>query len=180
LALGSLFSGYILKDAFVGIGTLFWKQAIFKLEINTVGLDLEFIPLSIKNLPIIFSFVGIFFALNFKSLLLLSWTFLRSKKNLKLKYPQSITPIVWFFCHKWYFDFVYNYFLGYTILEYSYHCFYILIDKGFIEVLSLNGLTYWCYKISIFISRSQIGTIYNLNCFLFLGLLILFFVVLCI
>jgi NADH-ubiquinone oxidoreductase chain 5 len=66
LAIGSLFSGYILKDAFVGSGTLFWGQSIFKLEINSTGLDLEFIPLSIKNLPILFSLLGIFFSINFK------------------------------------------------------------------------------------------------------------------
>jgi hypothetical protein len=44
----------------------------------------------------------------------------------------------------------------------------------------LEGLTLKCYKISIFVSRSQTGTIYNLNCFLLLGLISLFFVVLCI
>ena len=60
LSFGSLFSGYLLKDAFVGMGNSFWGNSIYKLDITTVGLDLEFIPLFIKNLPLIFSIFGIF------------------------------------------------------------------------------------------------------------------------
>jgi len=51
LAIGSLFSGYMLKDAFVGIGSIYWGNSIYKLDFNNTGLDYEFIPLFIKNIP---------------------------------------------------------------------------------------------------------------------------------
>ena len=41
LAFGSLFSGYFLKDAFVGIGTAYWGSSIFKHSTNSVCYDME-------------------------------------------------------------------------------------------------------------------------------------------
>lgn len=62
LSIGSLFSGYILKDSFVGIGTIFWGNSIYILDNSNIGLDLEFIPLLIKNTPLICSLSGILLA----------------------------------------------------------------------------------------------------------------------
>ena len=100
------------------------------------------------------------------------------KTHLKVSYPQTYVTSVWFFFHKWYFDYIYNYYIGYTILQYSYNVFYKLIDKGFIEILSLQGLSTLSYKLSSQVSRSQLGTIYNLSSFLFLGLISLFVILL--
>jgi len=63
LSVGSLFSGYVLKDAFVGTGSIFWGNSIFISTGHSTGFDLEFIPLFIKNIPMIFSFSGIFLAI---------------------------------------------------------------------------------------------------------------------
>ena len=67
--------------------------------------------------------------------------------------------------------------MSYTILNYSYNCFYKLIDKGFIETLSPNGLSSICYKLGVQVAYTQLGIIYHLNYFLFLGLILLLFIV---
>jgi len=178
LSIGSLFSGYLLKDGFVGIGSCFWGNSIFKLEFNTVGLDLEFIPLFIKNIPLFFSSFGILLGITLNFLLSLfksKYVFLSN--NIIVSYPQYFVGFLWFFFHKWYFDYIYNYYLGYTILNSSYKYFYRLIDKGFIEILGYQGLNNLCYKVSNQVSLSQLGIIYYLSCFLFLGLILLFIII---
>ena len=178
LSVGSLFSGYLLKDAFVGMGNLFWGNSIYKLDTTSNGLDLEFIPLAIKNLPLIFSLFGIFLGILLNYILNLGKYVNKNKyEKLIISYPQNFYLFFWFFYHKWYFDYVYNYYFGYTLLNYSYGCFYKLIDKGFIEILSPNGLSSICYKLCIQISYTQLGIIYHLSYFLFLGLLVLLIVI---
>jgi len=68
LALGSIFSGYLLKDSFLGIGSTFWNNSIFFSPFYSSGLDFEFIPLFIKNLPLLGSFAGILLAIFFNNL----------------------------------------------------------------------------------------------------------------
>ena len=63
LAISSVLSGYFLKDSFVGAGSTFWANSIFILSKNSSHLDSEFIPLIFKNLPLIFSILGVFLAL---------------------------------------------------------------------------------------------------------------------
>jgi proton-translocating NADH-quinone oxidoreductase chain L len=179
LSVGSLFSGYLLKDAFVGVGTTYWGNSIFVLDYNAVGLDLEFIPLNIKNIPLVFSLFGILLAVCFNCCLT---SYIKNVKFYKKNYtdtivfyPQTLYILIWFFFNKWYFDYIYNYYIGYTILNYSYMCFYKLIDKGFIEILSPQGLNNMCYKISILITSGQLGFVYNLSYSLFLGLTLLIF-----
>jgi proton-translocating NADH-quinone oxidoreductase chain L len=175
LSIGSLFSGYFLKDAFVGIGTTFWGNSIYKLDLHTIGLDFEFIPLSIKNIPLGFSLSGIVIGITLNIILnyYKKFTKVITYKEIIVNYPQCFTPILWFFFHKWYFDYIYNYYFGYTILDYSYECFYALLDKGFIEILGPEGLSNTCYRISVRVVSSQLGIIYHLACFLFLGLIFL-------
>jgi proton-translocating NADH-quinone oxidoreductase chain L len=175
LSIGSLLSGYILKDAFVGLGSTFWGNSIYKLDLHFTGLDFEFIPLPIKIIPLVASLVGIVLGITLNY-------FLRLIKNIKtatvykkvtVNYPQYFTILLWFFFHKWYFDYIYNYYLGYTLLKYSYDLFYKILDKGLIEILGSNFLSKFCREISVYVSLSQLGVIYHLTCFLFLGLLFL-------
>jgi NADH-ubiquinone oxidoreductase chain 5 len=58
LALGSIFIGYLLKDLFIGLGTPFFKNSIYIEPIKILAIDAEFIPASIKLLPIVLSFFG--------------------------------------------------------------------------------------------------------------------------
>ena len=180
LSLGSLFSGYILKDSFVGVGTIFWGNSIFILDNYNIGLDLEFIPLLIKNTPLICSLFGILFAVfwnylwdlskNFKNFCwFMVWFKNNNNNNLKIN-SVAIVEIYRFLNHKWYFDFIYNYYVGYTILYHSYNSFYKLIDKGFIEMLGSQGLSLIIWKLSNFLSRKQLGYIYHLSSLLLLSL----------
>jgi proton-translocating NADH-quinone oxidoreductase chain L len=175
LSVGSLFSGYFFKDAFVGVGSTFWGNSIYKLDLHSIGVDFEFIPLSIKNIPLVFSLSGIFIGITLNILLdyYKKLTKITTHKNIIVSYPQCFTPMLWFFFHKWYFDYIYNYYFGYTVLDYSYECFYKLLDKGFIEILGPEGLSKICYGISVRVIYSQSGIIYHLACFLFLGLVFL-------
>lgn len=176
LSIGSLFFGYLLKDAFVGIGSPFWGNSIYKVDFYNTCFDLEFSPLFIKNIPLFFSCSGIILAIFLNLILDFFKKFNASPNsynNIIVSYPQSLILYFWFFFHKWYFDYIYNYYFGYTVLNYSYRCFYKLIDKGFIEIFGPQGLSNLCYYLSTQFSRSQLGVIYHLSCSLFLGLLFL-------
>lgn len=175
LSIGSLFSGYFLKDAFVGIGSNFWGNSIYKSDLHDIGLDFEFIPLIMKNIPLVFSLIGIFIgiSLNFFLNFYKSLNTITTYEKIIVSYPQHYTPLLWFFFHKWYFDYIYNHYFGYTVLKYSYECFYKLLDKGFIEIIGSQSLSKICYRISVHVSSSQLGIIYHLSYFLFLGLVFL-------
>jgi NADH-ubiquinone oxidoreductase chain 5 len=58
LAFGSIFAGYLTKDMLIGVGTDFWGTSIFNLPSNLIMLEAEFIPHSIKVIPVCFSMGG--------------------------------------------------------------------------------------------------------------------------
>jgi NADH-ubiquinone oxidoreductase chain 5 len=58
-----LFSGYLVRDLFVGLGSIFFGNSIFILPKNFNLIEAEFLPLQIKLLPLIFSLSGMFLAL---------------------------------------------------------------------------------------------------------------------
>ena len=62
LVIGSIYSGYLLKDLFIGFGCGFFSNSINILARNSISLELEFLPLYIKMLPTFFSLTGFFIA----------------------------------------------------------------------------------------------------------------------
>ncbi len=60
LAFLSIFSGFLFKDFFIGLGTNFWGSSIFVLPYNYYCSDIEFLDIFIKIMPLIFSMLGIF------------------------------------------------------------------------------------------------------------------------
>ena len=60
LIFGSIFVGYLTKDMIIGPGTLFWQNALFVLPENLAIFDAEFLPQTIKLIPVIFSLSGVF------------------------------------------------------------------------------------------------------------------------
>jgi len=58
LSLGSIFVGYLTKDLIIGVGTDFWNNALYTHPQNLTLLEAEFIPHSIKLVPVIFSMTG--------------------------------------------------------------------------------------------------------------------------
>jgi len=59
LYLGSLFSGYVCKDMFVGLGSDFWCEGIFVMPGASNLLDGEFAPWYVKMLPFFVSMFGV-------------------------------------------------------------------------------------------------------------------------
>jgi len=62
LVIGSIYSGYLLKDLFIGFGCGFFNNSINILARNSISFELEFLPLYIKMLPTFFSLMGFFIA----------------------------------------------------------------------------------------------------------------------
>jgi NADH-ubiquinone oxidoreductase chain 5 len=58
LGFGSIFVGFLLKDAFVGVGTSFWGNTIFIDNAHSAGFDFEVIPFSLKMFPLVASIFG--------------------------------------------------------------------------------------------------------------------------
>jgi NADH-ubiquinone oxidoreductase chain 5 len=58
LAFGSIFSGYLFKDLFIGLGSDFFNFSIYIKANNVIIIDSEFIPYYLKLVPTIFSFIG--------------------------------------------------------------------------------------------------------------------------
>jgi hypothetical protein len=114
---------------------------------------------------------------NLKNINNFSWYLIWFKKknqNVLKKNLITTIEIYRFFNHKWYFDFIYNYYIGYTILFHSYNTFYKLIDKGLIEIFGVQGFSSIIYKVSVFFSKKQLGYIYHLSFLLVLSLFFLF------
>jgi hypothetical protein len=95
LSFGSIFSGYFLKDLFIGFGNNFFSNSIYKTILYNTSTDIEFLPLIIKNIPMIFSFFGILFAIILNSFI----QFIHRKNNnyygkLIIEFPQNFVSII--------------------------------------------------------------------------------------
>jgi NADH:ubiquinone oxidoreductase subunit 5 (subunit L)/multisubunit Na+/H+ antiporter MnhA subunit len=65
LVFGSLFSGYLFKDLFIGFGAIFFNNSINILGRNSINFEIEFLPLYIKLFPTFFSLTGFLLAFYF-------------------------------------------------------------------------------------------------------------------
>ena len=127
LAFGSIFVGYMAKDMMIGLGTPFWNNALFTLPTNTIILESEYIPQSIKFIPIVFSVLGALFALNIN--------IIGSGFAYMMKTSQVGRKLYIFLNKRWLFDKVYNDYVGQNALQFGYHVSFKALDKG--------SLTYW-------------------------------------
>ena len=63
LGLGSIFIGFLLKDLFIGLGSLTFSNSIFVHPYHLYPIESEFIPFYLKIIPVFFSIFGIILAL---------------------------------------------------------------------------------------------------------------------
>ncbi len=190
LVMGSVFSGFFCKDAFIGIGSTFWGNSIFMLSKNSSNLDFEFISLFFKILPLIFSCGGVVVALVL-NIMVDRYINLSKKINIyslsaqkkKIVYYNSffyfVVKLIWFLNNKWYFDYLYNNYIGFFILRHGYETFYKLLDKGLIEICGPQGLSNFLYLISLNLSKKQTGYVYHIACLFILSLVFLLCIFLC-
>lgn len=60
LFFGSIFFGFFIRDLVIGYGTPFFGNSIFLHPIHFTVAEAEFLPLSIKLIPLVFSIGGLF------------------------------------------------------------------------------------------------------------------------
>ncbi len=157
----SIFIGFFFKEFFLGLGTDNWNNILFNWPKNQFGVESEFLPPYIKWLPFIFTFFGFFFAS------LLNLTSIRFFVFLK-----KLNFLFFLINKKWFFDFFYNSFIVFPLINFGYLVSYKNLDKGFIELIGPFGLSRLVLKFSNFLNTIQTG---QLSHYIFYFILFFFF-----
>jgi len=170
LVLGSIFSGFILKDLFVGYGTTFWNNSLFLNNINDHFFALFSLELFYKLFPFFLSMLGIFFVYLIY--------YLYNIFFFKLVFSKFFYSIYVFFSKAWYFNVLYNYFIGESSLKYSFNTTYSLVDKGFLEFfgpLGFNRLLNSVYSVVNILNSGRYYS-YILTMLYFVVFFLMFFI----
>lgn len=165
LAFGSVFLGYLTKDMFIGLGTNFWNNSIYIDPINNQIIDAEFLPTTIKILPVIFSILGVIIAYLLY--------YIKFRFFYFLKVSNFGICLYNFLNKKWYFDKIYNEFFNQYIFNISYKYTYKNIDKGLLELCGPYGLVNFLSFLSTKFIKIQTGYIYHYSLLIFLSSIIL-------
>lgn len=168
LAIPSIFIGYLSQEMAIGLGSDFWGNSQFILPFNVANLNAEFIPIQLKLLPVIFSFLGASLAYFFYSY---DQQFLYNTKLSKCG-----RKIYTFLNRKWFFDKIYNGFVAQNFLFFSFFVSYKIIDKGIVEFFGPKGLTLFVVMKANSLQKFQTGYIYHYAFFIFVGAVLLTFV----
>lgn len=166
LAIPSMFVGYYTKDMIVGVGSQFFGTAIYVNMQNLNLFDAEFIPTFYKTLPVNLSLLGFFSAFilyNFRSDILF-----------KLKTSFLGKKLYSFLNRKWFFDKIYNEYLGQFFFKFGYSISYKFIDRGIFEILGPTGLSSLALKVSNNLHKMQSGNIYHYTLIILVGITLLF------
>jgi NADH-ubiquinone oxidoreductase chain 5 len=165
LAFGSIFIGYLTKDMIIGVGTQFWGAALFTLPSNMSLLEAEFIPHSIKLIPVIFSMTGATTAY-----LLYSFS---TSQLYSFKVSLLGRRLYTFLNRKWFFDKIYHEFVSQGALSFGYHTTYKAIDRGIIEILGPYGISSSVQVQSKKMAKVQTGYLYHYAFMMLVGVTIL-------
>ena len=171
LSILSISVGFLTRDLFIGFGTDFWGFSIFVLPQNYVLSDIEFVDLFHKLLPLMISLAG-------ASLAYFLYAF-GLDFFYKIKKTSSFKIIYNFLNRKWYFDRVYNEFIGQNALNISYHFAYKDIDRGLIEKVGPSGIVHGVRYTFNRINSLQSGQIYHYLFLLFFFTVLLVFISIC-
>lgn len=153
LSIGSIFVGYICKDMFVGLGSDFWGNSLFVLSSHVYFFDAEFLPLTFKLLPVIFSILGCIIAYIIYTC---GQTFL-----LNFHKYSFIRKLHFFLNRRWLFDKVYNETVNQFILYVGYNSTFESFDRGLLEICGPFGLSNNISKKSKDVSYIQTGFFYH-------------------
>jgi proton-translocating NADH-quinone oxidoreductase chain L len=141
LSILTIVLGFMTRDLFIGFGTHFWGTSIFILPQNYTLVDIEFIPLFYKLLPLLISIAGTFFAYALYSFGLKFFYRVKTENS-------SFRALYNFLVKKWYFDRIYNEIFVQSILYFSYDFVYKDLDRGLIERMGPLGVTETCSNVS--------------------------------
>lgn len=164
LNIGSIFIGYLTKDFFLGLGVNNWNYSFYNLSLHISFFESEFLDFFIKLLPVIFSISGAIL-----SFLIYNY--------FKLGLSNLIFYLDFFYFYKflnkkWYFDNIYNKFITYKLLDFSYNISFKLLDRGYFELLGPLGLVRIFNLFSTRISFLQTGLIYHYLLIVFISFII--------
>ena len=169
LSIFSIFSGYLFKDLFVGMGNSFWSNSLYVSTKSKFVSEVEFLPFYIKGLPVIFSFFGMF--LVFYIQLFSFFHFFKTK---------FYYDLYLFLNCRWYIDSIINVHVNRLILSKSDLFFIKEIDKGILEFLGPRGLVFIfslvvCNIKQKYIGRLQVYLVMLLfNIFVVMGMLLIY------
>jgi NADH-ubiquinone oxidoreductase chain 5 len=169
LAVGSIFVGYVMRDMMIGLGTDFWGNSLFTHPSNLTLIESEFIPTPIKLLPVVLSIFGAGLAIYLNSCY--------SRLLISLKVSPLGRELYSFLNKRWYFDIVYNEFVGRKLLSFGYNISFKAIDKGIIEILGPYGLERMFKRLTAKASELQTGYIYHYAFIMLLGITLLITIV---
>jgi len=148
----------------IGLGTNFWGNALYTLPQNSILLESEYIPQSIKFVPLFFSLFGAAIAYQIN----LSPNGLRSTYFFKTSFLGR--NLYTFLNKRWLFDKVYNDFFVKKALSFGYEVSFKTLDKGIIEILGPYGISHTFQKLSRQISKIQSGFVYHYALTMLIGL----------
>lgn len=164
LAGASIFLGYLSRDLLVGAGTPFWGGSLAVLPTH-LGQDWsEFLPLSLKLLPLALSLGGALAALALHQLFY----------DLLLRFQLARLGRLMFVLlnGRWLLDPLQNRLVVLPVLRFGYRVAFQSLDRGLIELLGPTGLARAFGRLSAAAGRLQSGLIYHYG-FLFMAGLVL-------
>jgi proton-translocating NADH-quinone oxidoreductase chain L len=165
LSICSVFMGYLSRDLFIGLGTDYWVNSFFSLPTHCSLIFYEFLPVSYKVLPILFSFFGF----------LVSFVF--------YQFYSSRLSFVFFFCFKnlyaflsrrWYVDYLWTR-GGRLGLSFFYFVFRLL-DQGWLTFLGPLSFQSFFIRLSNVVYEVQSGHLFHYLFIFFICTCVLFLI----
>jgi NADH:ubiquinone oxidoreductase subunit 5 (subunit L)/multisubunit Na+/H+ antiporter MnhA subunit len=130
LACGSLYAGWCFQVMFLGLGTDFWNNSLVSRQQNSYLLEAEFVPLSIKLIPLLNTIAGAFFAYGCT----IQWS--NWSSQFSYKYARSFYV---FFNQRLFYDKLVNEILALSAYRLGFHLIKTF-DKGLLCLFPLCGL----------------------------------------
>lgn len=153
LIVPSIFVGFFTKDLIVGVGSDFFGSSIYNSPNSSYVFDAEFVEFFFKILPLFLSICGIisaFFLYNFQNNLLFS-----------IKISKIGRKLYTFLNKKWFFDKLYNEFVGQFFFKFGYNVSYKCIDRGMFEIIGPTGLSSTALNVAVQLHKAQTNSIYH-------------------
>lgn len=161
LSIPSIFIGFFTKDMLIGLGSDFWGNSLFVLPENMNMVDAEFIDHFFKILPVILSLMGA----------LCSFLLYSFGNNFLFYFKISFIgkKLYNFLNKKWFFDKVYNEYIGQFFFSFGYNISYKIIDRGIFEIFGPMGLSYSVLNKALIINNLKTNYLYHYTLLILLG-----------
>lgn len=161
LAFLSVVAGFLFFDFFLGIGSSAWEGSIFVLPEHFMFMEVEFLPFSWKIAPLALGIGLVFpYVTTYKLNNVGCLSFLRSLED--------------FFVLSWVWDELSNFFYMRYLYNYFYTIFFLIIDRGLLEIMGPTGLTVFFNKTFNKISLFSTGFLYHYAFYMTVGLAFVF------